>query len=342
MNIKTTQLELLELINTYPSPHNGQPMILSPKDDDYSKFGIYFDSKRGLSSTPISYLFSFVTIGVFVRYIQLCAEALGHDFKLNINLPKVNQMASGKKLQLGDIEFKLGKNKPDKVLHEALLFRQTSRKKYSSGLSNEEKEYVTKTAKKYGMRGDFLSADGSQKTIWLNQRAVFDDMFEPKVREELMHWMRFDHKEKIEKKDGLSYDCMELSSGMLKFIFKHYKILRWPILRNVLQKYYLRTMKDSSSVGYIESPFKTEEDAYKVGMYITEIWTELSKENYYLHPFGTIVTNDMAHKDFLEVAGIKSEMLESNYVVFIFRAGKSPKPVKSERLAVQGHLVQKV
>lgn len=338
MSAIQTDLEeqFLALVNTYPSPHNGQPIVLKQLSSD--SYDVYFETARGLSSTPMSYLFSFVTVGVFARFVERCGQALGHKVELAMHLPDEKDMAEPGLLPLGRFRVQYNATNPDADLAQAIRFRQTSRKKYQSGLTETEKEVVGACAKNYGLAALFTDDNTASQIIWLNQRAVFDDMFNPAVRAELMHWLRFSHAEKIQKKDGLSYDCMELSGGMLRFVGKHYRVLRWPIIAPLLKNYYLRTMRDASTVGYVTSAFQEPADAYRIGQFISDAWLELSKGGAYLHPFGTIVSNEQAHTDFTRLVGVTHESRDENHVVFIFRAGRSPEPVKSERLAVKDHL----
>ena len=75
----------LELVNTYPSPHNGQPVRL--RQDTDTTFTVYFERQRGLQATNISYIFSFVSMGIFIEHMHLCARALGHRFSYHLDLP---------------------------------------------------------------------------------------------------------------------------------------------------------------------------------------------------------------------------------------------------------------
>ncbi len=69
-----------------------------------------------------------------------------------------------------------------------------------------------------------------------------------------------------------------------------------------------------------------------------DIWIDLTKAGHYLHPFGTVVSNDKAHADFCKVVGLQNESRDTNYVSFIFRAGASEKPIESERVPVAKHM----
>lgn len=336
MNETQKLTELLELANNYPSPHNGQPMQLV--STAAGGLELFFDTSRGLTATPISYLFSFVTIGVFVRHFELCAQALGHTVKVDLTLPDQTQMAQPSPLSCGKLLVTYDVAQPDNNLQTAILSRQTSRKKYTAGISEQEKQAVQNVADQYGLSAQFVPPDQARQVIWLNQRAVFDDMFDPDVRGELNHWFRYNAAEKIEKQDGLAYDCMELSGSAMRFAVKHYKMLHWPIVAPIVQRYYTRTMMDSSSVGYVTAPFQTEQQGYAIGQCIMDIWMDLTKAGHYLHPFGTIVSNDKAHADFCKVVGLQKETRDANYVSFIFRAGASEKPVESERVPVAKHM----
>jgi hypothetical protein len=324
--------DLIELANQYPSPHNGQPIVLVASDED-TTINIYFDTTRGLTATPISYLFSFITIGVFIRHLEHCGQALGHQVTILINLPEQCEMASGKLLFCGTIRIRYDAlaSQPEKarLLHR----RQTSRKKYTAGLSEEQIEQIKRLAAKPNQFVTILPREIGRQTIWLNQRAVFD----APVRNELHHWLRYTKEEKDAKRDGLAYDCMELSGSALRFVVDHYRVLHWPIVSQALKQYYSRTMVDESTVGYLTAPFTTEKEAYDIGRSIIDIWLELSIFGAYLHPFGTIVSNEKAHRDFLDLVSFDDET-RSNYVVFIFRAGFSDQPVESDRIAVSNHL----
>jgi hypothetical protein len=318
--IAVAEKKFIELINTYPSPHNGQPMVM--RKSGQGTYDVFFETSRGLSATPISYLFSFVTVGAFMRYVELCAQALGHTADVQASLPDdASSMATPGRLYCGTVRIDFAAGGPVSALEEAIRFRQTSRKKYSSGLTDGEKE----TAKHLAQR----------------QRAVFDDMFNPAARAELMHWLRFTHEEKVAKRDGLSYDCMELSGSALRFVCRNYRALRWPIVAPLLKRYYLRTMKDDSTVLYVSGAFVRPADAYAIGQFISNFWLDLSKNGAYLHPFGTIVANDEAHAEFVRLVEHGGEDRASNYVVFICRAGRSEPPVRSERLDLTHILEEK-
>lgn len=336
MSENTKLKQLLDLANHYPSPHNGQPIELREIDPD--NFDIYFQKERGLQAAEVSLLFSFVTMGVFTCHLSLCAQALGHKVSYSFDLPPVDALKGKGFAKFASCKITFGAGEPDKELHTTLLFRQTSRKKYSEGLDEELSQRTIDIATKNHMKLVKMNRTDAHQAIWLNQRAVFDDMFDDPVRHELNHWLRYSKKEKETKKDGLAYDCMELNGRAMKFIVQHYKILRMPGVSSLLKKYYLRTMSDNSDAFYLLTPFSTEQEAFDVGVVVMQIWEAIAAKGYYLHPFGTIMSNVAAHDDFLQLAHIEHEDVHENFLVFIYRAGRSDKPNASLRIPVSEHL----
>ncbi|HIA92316.1 TPA: hypothetical protein EYO12_04375 [Candidatus Saccharibacteria bacterium] len=328
--------EFFELVNRYPSPHNGQPMRLKTLDNN--TYEVYFQKERGLQSTGVSLIFSFVTVGLFFEYLHQSGRALGHSVQAEVNLPEISKLKGTGLIRCGLVKIDWNTSSPDKQYKQALLFRQTSRKKYHAPLS---KEAIIGIESCIPTNMSLIQLDKKQAhdAIWLNQRAVFDDMFNEPVRKELDHWLRYSKKKIIQTKDGLAYDCMELNGTLMKFITNHPSFLRMPILKTLIKQYYLRTMKDNSCVFYIMAPFKTAQDSFGVGSAIMKIWLKIAENGDYLHPFGTIISNKKAHQDFLNLVGKHNESKEESYLVFIFRAGQSKKPAQSLRKPWQEHLV---
>ena len=329
--------DLLELANQYPSPHNGQPIRVRQTGSD--SFDLYFARERGLQATDISYIFSFVSMGVFVEHLSLSAQALGHTLTYTLTLPSEADLHGTGPVRFGSCQVGWGKAKPDEQLHRTLQARQTSRKKYFAGPSQELIETCVRVAGDSGMALTELSPKQTQQAIWLNQRAVFDDMFDAAVRRELNHWLRYSQAEKQTKRDGLSYDCMELNGQAMKFSVDHPGILRAPILSWLIKQYYLHTIADSSRVCYLLAPFDNERASFNVGLTIMKLWREVAQAGYYLHPFGTIMSNHAAHRDFVRMVGIQNESRGHSYLTFIFRCGKSQPPVRSLRLPYTEHLM---
>jgi hypothetical protein len=330
--------KLFELANSYPSPHNGQPIELQQLDNNH--FAVLFQKERGLQAVTVSYLFSYVTMGVFLHHLSLCAQALGHDLDYELKLPEVASLKGEGLVQFANCTITWGSSAPDETLHRMLLFRQTSRKKYTQGLDDTLAKQTIAIAAAANMQLVKMDRTSTHQAVWLNQRAVFDDMFDDPVRRELNHWLRYSKQEKESKKDGLAYDCMELNGQAMKYIVKHYKILRMPGVSPLLKKYYLRTMQDNSDAFYLLTPFSTEQEAFNVGLAVMQIWAAIAAQGYYLHPFGTIMSNVAAHDDFLKLVHIDHEDIHKNFLVFIYRAGKSELPHASLRIPVNEHLLR--
>jgi hypothetical protein len=333
-----TLKQLVDLANKYPSPHNGQPIELHKLDDTH--YDISFQKERGLQAAEVSYLFSYVTMGVFLCHLSMCAKALGHSLSYELSLPKLESLKGIGLARFAVCAIDWNAQEPDTALHQTLLFRQTSRKKYYEGLNDELSQATIAIAAQKHMELVKMNRADTHQAIWLNQRAVFDDMFDDAVRHELDHWLRYSKKEKDSKMDGLAYDCMEINGRTMKFIVKHYKILRMPGVSTILKKYYLRTMSDNSDAFYMLTPFSNEQEAFDVGVAVMQVWEAIAAQGNYLHPFGTIMSNVAAHDDFLKLAHIEHEDVHENFLVFIYRAGKSDVPHASLRIPVEDHLLR--
>jgi hypothetical protein len=328
--------QLLELANHYPSPHNGQPIEMQ-RDDD-GRYSLFFDRDRGLQAAEVSYLFSYVAMGVFVQHLQFAADALGHELSYTLALPPLADMKARGLVRFASCQISFAQKPANQKLHDTLLQRQTSRKKYAEGLNDGLVQRLSALTDQQTGELHKLDRAGAQRAIWLNQRAVFDDMFDDAVRHELDHWLRYDSKQKEQTQDGLAYDCMELNGAVMKFIVHHHKLLRAPGISWLLEKYYLRTMQDNSDVFYLLAPFSTEREAFSIGITIMLQWEMIAAEGYYLHPFGTIMSNEAAHADFLKLAGVEHEDARENFLAFIFRSGTSEKPHSSLRIPIKNHL----
>lgn len=337
MNATAQTLEYLELVNHYPSPHNGQPMRLKQIGD--GKFELFFMRSRGLQSSDISYIFSFTSMGVFVEHMRLAARALGHDFAFTPSLPKAAAIHGDGLIRVGICKLGWNVGLPDDNLRSVLHSRRTSRKKYTRGVDAATTKLLTDAAAQAAMQLVPLDKTQARQAIWLNQRAVFDDMFDEPVRRELDRWLRYSQSEKLAKRDGLAYDCMEINGRLMKYIVHHPGFLRAPGIAWLLKRYYLRTMTDESSIFYMTAPFASEQQAFIVGTVIMQLWALVAQSGYYLHPFGTVMSNHAAHQDFLRLVSIIDESRAGKYLVFIFRAGVSQPPVASARLPVIEHLL---
>jgi hypothetical protein len=135
MDIENTKLkELLEFANHYPSPHNGQPIELKMAGKE--KLDAYFMKERGLQAAEVSFLFSYVTMGVFLYHLSMCAKGLGHKVNYSLHLPPVETLRGSGTEKFASIHIEYSKNPPNKELLKVIKFRQTSRKKYSEGVND--------------------------------------------------------------------------------------------------------------------------------------------------------------------------------------------------------------
>jgi len=58
------------------------------------------------------------------------------------------------------------------------------------------------------------------------------------------------------------------------------------------------------------------------------IWLELTEAGVYLHPFGSVITNERAHREFCELVG---EAERAGMAWMLFRLGYSREPPRAYR-----------
>jgi hypothetical protein len=157
--------ELFEIANCYPSPHNGQPIEVQQLS--VNNFNIFFQRERGLQAAEVSFLFSYVAMGVFVYHLALCAKALGHKLDYVLDLPSVESLKGTGLARFASCNIEWDVSSPDVELHNTLLFRQTSRKKYFEGLDSEISDHTISIANQNKMRLVKMDRNGTHQAIWL-------------------------------------------------------------------------------------------------------------------------------------------------------------------------------
>jgi hypothetical protein len=129
-------------------------------------------------------------MGVFIGFAEACGQALGHTIDTKLALPSNTELKGSGLIKFADMTVKWNSLEPNNTVRDSLKFRQTSRKKYYEGLNNELASKIEEIASRKSMHLVKLSRDKAHQAIWLNQRAVFDDMFDPAVNRELNNWLR--------------------------------------------------------------------------------------------------------------------------------------------------------
>jgi hypothetical protein len=170
----------------------------------------------------------------------------------------------------------------------------------------------------------------------LNRDTLFYDMAEKESRDEIGRLLRFSQSEAKTKKDGLWAYCMNFPGWLMYLFFRFEWFFELPLINSLSHFYYMKTMNGVRTVGWIQGPFQTPDQWLKSGHMFARLWLVMTKYGVYLHPFGSIITNEKAHDRLRE----KFKVDESKDILWlIMRLGYSKEPPRSFRLETDDILI---
>lgn len=327
--------ELLDYARWTASPHNVQPWrlkIISPIEAE-----LLYDPNRLLIYTDPTSCFTIVGLSMFIESLNIAANTIGyaviaeHEKEERLDYTtKENKLFA--KLTL------IEKNTINVLDRELIKQRKTSRLHYNREIIDKEIiNELEKTAQQYGY---FFVHSADEDMIdfclQLNKETLFYDLDDDLSRQELSKWIRTTDKEAEEKKDGLWYKCMRFPGRLMhNFFFCHQRFrAKWK--RKILGKVYIRSMKGTANVAWLNGHFSNREDWVHVGKMLQQLWITMTKYNVYMHPFGSVITNPIAYKKFIDKINYNKN---DEKLFLLFRLGYSDEPPRSCRLEVKDILI---
>lgn len=325
--------ELAEYARWAPSPHNTQPSRLKIIDDKNAE--LWFVRNRGLSSGDPKGRFTFLTFGIFVEILKIAASHEGHV--LSYEYADKPLYSSDDDMQF-IAKLKLSEGAvPDELGLETIRNRRTSRLPYDETEVSEEviKELNAQAEKYNNTIHTRRDKESIKYVIELNKDSLFYDLEHEEYRKELREWLRYSHDEAVQKKDGLAAETMHISGKLLhSFMFRH-RIYTTPIIKQIVQKIYMKTMKGISTVAWIQGPYENQSDWIKTGHLMIRLWLIMAKHDLYWQPYGSIITNEESRADMIKKFNIVDEDNGKNMVWLLLRMGHSSQPPKAERLPIE-------
>jgi len=318
----------------YPSPHNCQPAKLEVIGSDHAR--VMFDTNRGLFASEFGYSFSYLSVGVFIEFITQAAQSVGYKLSYAPKLTEIDLKRGPYLHYFGDLKID-EKIKPDAKLKKELITRQTSRESYfSTPMSEALKKSIAEIAADDSIKLEYTTDSGKvRRAMILNQDSIFKDINNKVMHDELAKWLRYTNRQAKKTGDGLSAKCLRIP-GLILFAAVKIPYLTNNILTaKLLKNYYLRTMKHVPTIVWMYGNFANHTQQLECGRAFMKIWMEISRDGYYLHPYGSVPTRDKMLQNFNNIVGHK----DSDKVWMIFRVGKSVKPPQSYRLSLEDHFV---
>lgn len=329
--------EVIDYARWAPSPHNVQPWkvkLLSGTEAE-----LYCDSDRLLPDEDPDARFITSGFGAFLETLSIALAPHNYEVKLTPSGYNLGGKQTGLIL-FGKLNLIPNDNtrEQEKLDRELIKHRRTSRLPYrDQQVKVEVLEELKKIAQDFGQNFTFST---DKKIIdWvlkLNRDTMFYDMNDDVTRKEVGRWIRYTKAQAISKRDGLWSYCLNVASVVV-YIFFHLRwIINLPVLNWLIGKLYLATMRGTSTIGWLEGLFSKNDDWLKSGRMLARLWLTMTKHGVYLHPFGSIITNDTAHQRLREKFQVDERV---NTVWLIMRLGYSQEPPRSLRLGLGDILI---
>jgi nitroreductase len=320
--------ELVDDARRAPSPHNTQPWLVEAVDD--ARALLLCRSERLLPVEDPDGRFLTCGMGIFVEALRVAAGARGVALLDEFLGPDLSASAAG---DVPVARLSLAPGPSDGVAREALLRRRTSRLPYDARPADERAlGELAAVAARFGHTARFSSDPGFVAWVLaLNAATVFYDLAEADRRAEIRRWTRTTEGEAALTNDGFSPRCLGFPGPLLRLFFDHHRVIR--SLEPLLKRLYVRQMRGTATVGWIAGPWTTNEDWYGAGRMLLRFWLALTEHGLDLQPFGSVITNPIAHARLDERLGNETEQ-----VWLLLRVGYGTEPPRSARLPLEAVL----
>jgi hypothetical protein len=327
---------ILPYLQTYPSPHNSQPMKLRIQGNSAE---IFYDLDLGLPAESFGIPFGHVCAGVFLEILKVAAAGYGFVVDEHLDFRDMDFASKNRLHSLGTVKLVHSGHPPHDLDAQLIKRRRTSRLPYEQRLVPPGVvEKLAAEAQRWGYGLNTTTDEELVKeVIYVNQRTLFYDLSNPAVRAEIGHWLRYDQHQAETTGDGLSAKCLDLPGPLVKLFMGNYWIWNIPLVSPVIKRVYLNSMRGVTQVGWLTGPFKKPEDYVRAGRLFIRLWLMLTAEGVYLHPFGSVITNQRAHKEFCDLV---DEDEHGGMAWMLFRFGYSPMPPRAFRRPVGRMLVK--
>ena len=326
--------ELLEYARWSPSPHNVQPWKLKLLSE--TKADLYYDPTRLLPDEDPQGRFLLSGFGIFLESLAIAANPTGHTIKITYVTKKLDSSRPTHTLLAHLSLVKTTKKEP--LNRELIKQRRTSRLSFDS--RHLEQHVITELqsiAKAYGQTFTFSSSPDLIRWVTeLNKDTMFYDMNDDKTRNEVGSWVRYTTQEATTKKDGLWSYCMNVPSSLMYLFFHARWIINLPVIHQLTSRFYIKSTQ-SSTIAWLQGPFKTPDDWINSGRMLMRLWLTMTRHGIYLHPFGSIITNETSHARLRNKFGLDER---KNTMWLIMRLGYSDEPPRSLRLNMQDILLK--
>lgn len=328
-------MDVLRYARWAPSPHNMQPWLFRLDSD--TEATLFYDPKRLLPGTNPTGSFMVVGFGILNETMSIAAAPWGLEVEvqylnvpLDYNQPGPRPFAKLKLVESSD---------PEPLNRELIMERRTSRLPYDERpVSQAVMEQLATIAREYGNVFEWTTEQREiDWVVRLNADTMFFDMADPVARNEVGSWIRYSKAEAKRKADGLAAYAMLFNGAMMKLFVKANWMFRIPGIYHAVRLMYERTMKGTRTVAWLSGPFEELKDWDAAGRMMARMWLTMTKHGVYLHPFGSVITNDKSHK---LMANHFANSARKDDLWLLVRLGHSDEPPQAQRLTLEQLIIK--
>ena len=330
-----TWAELIDYARWCPTVHNLQPHKIKVISDTEAE--LYYDPARLLPVGDPNAVFVTIAMGVFVEHLSIVANSFGRKVEITkVYEPIKTSITDLTKLATLKI---IPSSEKEELEKELILKRRTSRLHYDgTPLKQATLDKLKMETEKSGHQ--FFSSsekDIVDFVIGLNQQTLFEDLESKPDRDELNRLFRYTKEEAETKKDGLWATAMCFSGSLMKSIFQNHKKWEKGVRKKLLANHYRKSFKGTTTICWFGGKFENTNDWIICGRMLARNWLLITKDNAYLHPFGSLITNIGAYKKINEKF---TQPAENQKIWMVFRAGYSDEPTRSYRLSTDEIIIK--
>jgi hypothetical protein len=319
-----------------PSPHNTQPFRLRIVDEGSAE--LLFLPRRGLPTADPLGRFTWLTAGIFAEIVAIAAHGLGYELDVTWDF---NPMYPGGDTETPQVLARLMLSEaagpvPD-LDRQLIIDRHTSRLPYDgsvvpAAVIDELKAEAVRLGHRFETRSD---SQAIAHVVELNRQALFHDLDNDPLRNELTKWLRYDAREEDLMRDGLSARCLTFSPALFRSFFTKHRFWTMPGVRSVVGWVYGATMKGIGTIGWLRGPYRDPQDWVAAGRCMIRLWLMLTRHGIYWHPYGSVITSEDARTNMIRYLGLSEEAGGEDMVWLLLRLGRSKAPPLSHRLPLE-------
>jgi len=327
--------ELLDYARWCPSPHNVQPWKV--KIISKTEAHLYYDPARVPGAVDIQSAFTIVGMGMFIECLNIVALSKG--YKIAVTHEQEPQLScAGTEFRPFATMSLMPTDEKSVIAPQLIKDRRTSRAQYNGReIDTAAIERFKVTASGYGY--EFVCTEDHSiinYIIDLNNETELERSDDKPTMDEMKKWIRISDKEAAEKKDRLWYRCLETHAKVLHNFAYHHERFRHAWKRKIVKNMLNKGMKGTANMAWITGAFDKRADWLQAGTMLQQMWLDMTKENIYMHPLGTVVTTADAKEKFMTTIGY--DKVEEK-LWFLVRLGYSEEPQRSYRLGLDDILM---